>query len=145
VGAREFGQLVSGRMRELGWSQNKVARRFGELPDGRGLDSTQVRLLKEGQRRLDHPLVERLIHVLGWDEDPATELKAWARAGLWPEDLNPEDITDLSELRTARAKAADRVAAEGAAASAPASSSSDPIPLMPSCAPAAGQRLRKVA
>jgi len=122
VGAREFGQLVSGRMRELGWSQNKVARRFGELPDGRGLDSTQVRLLKEGQRRLDHPLVERLIHVLGLDEDPATELKAWEAAGLWPPGVSAGDVVDLSEWQAARnSKAVGRAAqqAEGASATAP--------------------------
>jgi hypothetical protein len=111
MGAKEFGQLVADRMDELGWSQNKVARRFGELPDGRGLDSSQVRVIKEGGRRLDHALVERLIHVLGLDENPTAELRAWATAGLWPEDLNPEDITDLSELlATRRMTAAGRVA-----------------------------------
>jgi hypothetical protein len=126
MGAKEFGRAVGDRMDELGWSQNKVARRFGELPDGRGLDSTQVRMLKEGQRRLDHALVERLIHILGWDQDPATELKAWATAGLWPEDLKPEDITDLSELlATRRTMAAGRVASldEGASFAAPSASS----------------------
>lgn len=116
MGAKEFGQLISDRMDELGWSQNKVARRFGELPDGRGLDSSQVRVIKEGGRRLDHALVERLIHVLGLHEDPATELRAWKVAGLWPEHLEPEDFTDISELRAARVEAAQRVAFEGAAA-----------------------------
>lgn len=122
MGAKEFGQLVSDRMDELGWSQNKVARRFGELPDGRGLDSTQVRLLKEGQRRLDHALVERLIHVLGLDEDPATELKAWEAAGLWPPGYSTGDVVDLSEwTATRRLMAVGRVApqAEGADVTAP--------------------------
>jgi hypothetical protein len=112
MGAREFGQLVADRMDELEWSQNKVARRFGELPDGRGLDSTQVRLIKEGRRGLDHALVGRLIEVLGLDPLPA-----WEAAGLWPPGYSADD---LSELRAARREAARRVASpEGATAADP--------------------------
>jgi transcriptional regulator with XRE-family HTH domain len=127
MGAIEFGQLVAERIRELQrlepqakWSQNKVARRFGELPDGRGLDSTQVRMIKQGRRILDHDLVERLIQVLGLDQDSATELKAWKAAGLWPDSFNAEDV-DLSEPVTTRREAASRVESpdEGASAANP--------------------------
>lgn len=120
MGAIEFGQLISQRMRELGLSQNRLGARIGELPDGRFFDATQVRMLREGRRRLDQMLVERIIHVLELDTDPATELKAWRTAGLWPPYLEPEDLPDLSELRAARTMAASRVAprTEGAAASA---------------------------
>jgi|GEM_PF-3287486 len=122
MGAKEFGQLVTDRMEELGLSQNRLASRIGELEDGRIFDATQVRMLREGRRRLDHPLVARLIQVLGLDADPAVEMQAWEAAGLWPPGLSAEDVTDLSERRAARLMAAERAALEGAAASAAGSS-----------------------
>lgn len=128
MGAREFGQIVSDRMDELDWSQNKVARRFGELPDGRGLDSTQVRLIKEGQRRLDHALVERLIQVLGLDEDPAVELKAWEAAGLWPPGYSIGDVSDLSERLTTRRMAAQAGSPRGGQDAATGPPTDQPIP-----------------
>jgi transcriptional regulator with XRE-family HTH domain len=120
MGAKEFGELISDRMEELGLSQNRLGARIGELPDGRFFDATQIRMLREGRRRLDQMLVERIIQVLGLDTDPATELKAWRTAGLWPPYLEPEDLGDISDqLAARRMTAASRAASrEGAAASA---------------------------
>jgi hypothetical protein len=110
VGAVEFGQLVSRRMDELGYSQNKVARRFGELPDGRGLDSTQVRMLREGRRILDHAMVGRLIVVLEMDADPDLEAEAWHAAGLQPPGVTLDDYRELVRRRrgTGRDRRGDR-------------------------------------
>ena len=109
MGAVEFGQLVTRRMGELGFSQNKVARRFGELPDGRGLDSTQVRMIKEGRRVLDHALVGRLIVVLELDADPDLEAEAWHAAGLQPPGATLADYRDIIRRRgAARDRRSDR-------------------------------------
>jgi hypothetical protein len=102
VGAIEFGQLISDRMGELELSQNRLASRIGELPDGRIFDATQVRMLREGRRRLDHMLVGRLIEVLGWDQDPEDEAKAWLAAGLAPEGATLEDYRDIVSRRRRR-------------------------------------------
>lgn len=83
--AKAFGELVEHRMAELGISQNRLASRLGELSDGRVFDATQIRLLREGRRRLDHELVQRLIDALDLDAD-----EAWHAAGLWPPDLDVE-------------------------------------------------------
>ncbi len=83
MGATEFGRLMGRAMAERGISQNRLASRLGELPDGRIFDATQIRLIRQGRRRLDHQLVQRLIELL--DLDPA---EAWATAGLWPPDLD---------------------------------------------------------
>ena len=85
MSAKEFGALMERRMAELGISQNRLASRLGELEDGRIFDATQVRLIREGRRRLDHVLVQRLIELLAMDE-----AQAWAAAGLWPPDLDLE-------------------------------------------------------
>jgi hypothetical protein len=116
VGAVEFGQLVSRRQGELiqrdgprRWSQNKIASRFGELPDGRGLDSTQVRLIKEGKRILDHALVGRLVIVLEMDTDPDLEAEAWFTAGLQPPGVSLADYRKFFQRRgSGRDRRADR-------------------------------------
>ena len=112
MGAVEFGQLVARRQDELQqlegkarWSQNKIASRFGELPDGRGLDSTQVRLIKEGRRILDHALVGRLIVVLELDADPDLEAEAWHAAGLQPPGAT---LADYQAIVRRRGSAHDR-------------------------------------
>lgn len=96
MGAAEFGLLVARRQHELGLSQNKIASRFGELPDGRGLDSTQVRLIKEGRRILDHALVGRLIIVLEMDADPDMEAEAWHASGLQPPGATLDDYRQIA-------------------------------------------------
>jgi hypothetical protein len=91
MGAHQFGRLVDRAMVDAGMSQARLAVLVGELPDGRVLNETQVRRIREGRRRLDHVLVARLTETL--DLDPA---EAWAAAGLWPPDL------ELSEYRRLR-------------------------------------------
>jgi hypothetical protein len=102
VGAVEFGQLISDRIEELGLSQNRLASRIGELPDGRIFDATQIRMLREGRRRLDHMLVERLIDVLGWRDDPEAEAAAWLTAGLAPTGATLEDYRRIVTERRRR-------------------------------------------
>ena len=140
----EFGRLVAVGMARKGLGQGKLAVHIGVLPDGRTLDATQIRLIIQGKRRsLDGMLVQRVAEVL--DLDPA---EAHYQAGTWPPDLSPEDLPKLSELlATRRTTAAARVASpsEGARSAAPLSPISESDDLMPSYAPAAGQRLRKVA
>jgi len=144
MGRPEFGRLVKRHMREQGISQGRLAARLGELGSGRYFDPTGVRLILKGQRAIDQELLERLIELLGMDRD-----EAYLTLGLAPPDLTLDDLKELraSERATTRTRtAASRVAApEGAHAAAAASSSSDPTTLMPSCAPAAGQPLRKAA
>jgi transcriptional regulator with XRE-family HTH domain len=67
MSAKEFGDLVDHRMAELEISQRRLAMRLGELSDGRIFEATQIRLIREGRRRLDHELVQRLIDVLDMD------------------------------------------------------------------------------
>jgi transcriptional regulator with XRE-family HTH domain len=142
MGAREFGRLVEQAMAKKEMSQARLAVLVGLLPEGRVLNETQIRRIREGSRRLDEVLVSRLIALL--DLDPA---EAWHAAGLWPEGLDPEDLRDISELRAARLMAATRAAlpSEGASSAATASSISDPEDLMRSCAPFAGQGMREAA
>jgi hypothetical protein len=141
MGAREFGHLVEQAMAKKEMSQARLAVLVGILPEGRVLNETQIRRIREGSRRLDEVLVSRLIGLL--DLDPA---EAWHAAGLWPQGLDPEDLRDISELRAARLTAASRAASpEGASLAAPVSSSSNPEDLMRACAPSAGQELRKAA
>lgn len=92
MGAYELGRLVDRAMIDIGMSQARLAVLVGELPDGRVLNETQVRRIREGSRRLDHILVARLIEVL--DLDPA---EAWATAGLWPPDLDLDAYRRLRE------------------------------------------------
>ena len=91
MGAYELGRLVDRAMIDIGMSQARLAVLVGELPDGRVLNETQVRRIREGSRRLDRVLVQRLIEAL--DLDPA---ESWAAAELWPPDL------ELSEYRRLR-------------------------------------------
>ena len=102
MGAIEFGHLLSDRMEELKLSQNRLASRIGELPDGRIFDATQVRMLREGRRRLDHMLVGRLIEVLEWDQDPEAEARAWLTAGLAPEGATLDDYRGIIARRRRR-------------------------------------------
>lgn len=83
MGARKFGVLVDKVMQERGLTQARLAVLVGVLPDGRVLNETQVRRIREGQRRLDPDLIHRLVEVLGLDEG-----EAWHTAGLWPPDLD---------------------------------------------------------
>ena len=106
MGAVEFGRLIAARQNELirrdgprRWSQNKIASRFGELPDGRGLDSTQVRLLKEGKRILDHALVSRLIIVMELNENPEMEAEAWFMAGLQDPTVSLDEYREIVSRR----------------------------------------------
>lgn len=111
MGAREFGRLVFQARTARKLSRDRVAFLVGDLPGGeKNLTGKAVARIEEGARRLDTFVVGRLIDVLGLDPLPA-----WEAAGLWPPDLSADD---LSELRAARGKAAQRVAHEGAAASA---------------------------
>jgi hypothetical protein len=91
MGAHEFGRLIDRAMIDGHMSQARLAVLVGELPDGRVLNETQVRRIREGGRRLDGVLVARLIKVLDLDE-----AEAWATAGLWPPDL---DLATYRELR----------------------------------------------
>jgi hypothetical protein len=90
MGAKEFGGLVERRMAELDISQNRLASRLGELEDGRIFDATQVRLIREGRRRLDHVLVSKLIDLL--EIDPA---EGWAAAGLLPRGVTADMLRRL--------------------------------------------------
>ena len=83
MGARTFGILVDKVMQERGLTQARLAVLVGVLPDGRVLNETQVRRIREGQRRLDPELIRRLVEVLGLDEG-----EAWHAAGMWPPGLS---------------------------------------------------------
>jgi len=146
--AETFGEMVDRAATRLGLNDYQLSFAVGLLPGKKGVSSRQIGRMRAGeQRNYPRPLVARLVQVFGWDTDPDMELKAWKAADRWPEGIEPGDITDLSERLTTRRMAASRVAsqAEGARSAAPASSSSDPTTLMPSCAPAAGQPLDKAA
>jgi len=148
-----FAEMVDEAAIRLDYNDYQLAGAVGLLPGKKVVSSKQIARLRAGEmRNYPRPLVARLIEILGLDTDPETglkdpelELKAWKAADRWPPGLDPEDV--ISELRATRTKAASRVAsqAEGAHVAAAASSSSDPTTLMPSYAPAAGQRLRKAA
>jgi len=110
---KTFGELVAEALDRKGWSDYQLTSAIGLLPGDKAFNPTQVRRLKRGERRnLSRPLVARLIELL--ELDPIT---AWHAAGLWPEGVDPQDVTDLSERRAARIKAANRAASlEGARA-----------------------------
>jgi hypothetical protein len=102
MGAEEFGHLVRVGIATKGLSQGAVGRRVTKrLRDDRGLDATQVRLVMEGRRRLDHDLVEAFIDVL--DLDAAD---AWEAAGLWPPDLSADDYRVFAAVGGAAASVA---------------------------------------
>lgn len=94
MAAKEFGKLVSDRMEELGLSQRRLAARMGELPDGSLYDATSIRTVREGQRRLTHELISRLIDILGLDPD-----EAWAASGLLPPGVSAEELRQLRRFR----------------------------------------------
>src|SRR5262245_19970986 len=78
-------------MEERGMSQAQLGRRVTKRladPD-RGLDSTQIRLVIQGRRRLDEALVEAFIDVLGLDPYAAWEA-ALDTAGLKPPGFTAE-------------------------------------------------------
>lgn len=87
MGAAEFGHLVRAGMEAKGLSQGAVGRRVTKrLPDDRGLDATQVRLVMEGRRRLDRALVDAFCEVLGLDP-----FEAYEAADLRPEGFTADD------------------------------------------------------
>jgi hypothetical protein len=96
MSAQKFGAYVERRMAELGISQNRLASRLGELSDGRVFDATQVRMIREGRRRLDEELVGKLIELLDMDR-----AEAWHQAGLWPPDLDVAKYRSLMARRPA--------------------------------------------
>jgi transcriptional regulator with XRE-family HTH domain len=95
MGAPEFGRLVDQRMQELDLSQARLAVLVGVLPDGRVLNETQVRRIREGERRLDEDLVARLVVALDLDPEPA-----WEASGLWPPGLTAEHLRRLRVVTT---------------------------------------------
>lgn len=99
MGAAEFGRLMGRAMAEQGISQNRLASRLGELPDGRIFDATQIRLIREGRRRLDRELVQRLIELLNIDW-----AEGWATSGLLPPGVTADHLRKL-DLVAAGAKA----------------------------------------
>jgi transcriptional regulator with XRE-family HTH domain len=96
MGQVEFGKLVSQRMDQVGISQRRLASRLGELSDGSLFDSTSIRTIREGQRRLNHELVNRLIEILSMDPD-----EAWAASGLLPPGVTAEELRQLRSFRRA--------------------------------------------
>jgi hypothetical protein len=75
MGAREFGLRVDHEMRERQIGASKLAARVGELPDGRVLDATGVRLIRQGRReKYDTELVVRIARAVGLDEDLACHI-----------------------------------------------------------------------
>jgi transcriptional regulator with XRE-family HTH domain len=112
MGQREFGELVSRRMEEVGISQRRLASRLGELSDGSLFDSTSIRTIREGQRRLTHELVARLILILDMDS-----AEAWAASGLLPPGVSAEDLRQVERFRRAAQEAEQRVAAVAGVAS----------------------------
>jgi hypothetical protein len=92
MGAYEFGRYVDRVIRERGLSQPRVSVMVGTLEDGRILNEKGVDRIREGGRRLDPILVQRLIDVLGLD--PAL---AWSAAGIWPPDLSPEEYREFRD------------------------------------------------
>jgi hypothetical protein len=75
MGAREFGLRVDHEMRERQIGASKLAARVGELPDGRVLDATGVRLIRQGRReKYDTELVVRIARAVGIDEDLACHI-----------------------------------------------------------------------
>jgi hypothetical protein len=90
MGAPEFGRLVDQKMQQTDMSQARLAVLVGELSDGRVLNETQVRRIREGERRLDEELVGRLIAAL--DLDPE---EAWEASGLWPPGLTAQHLRQV--------------------------------------------------
>ena len=85
--AREFGLRVDHEMRERQIGASKLAARVGELPDGRVLDATGVRLIRQGRReKYDTELVVRIARAIGLPEDEACHI-----AGVEQPDFDLED------------------------------------------------------
>jgi hypothetical protein len=99
MGQVEFGKLVSQRMSELGISQRRLGSRLGELSDGSNFDSSAIRAVKDGLRRLTHELVSRLIEELKMTPEQADE--AWAASGLLPPGVTAEELRQLRSFRRA--------------------------------------------
>jgi transcriptional regulator with XRE-family HTH domain len=103
MGAREFGQMVESARLAKGWTRADVAAAIGILPDGRGLDPTQIRRIAQGSREYKPgeettlELVSRLIRFLGlpWEE-------AWRTVGLWPPDLDEDGYRRFREAAVTR-------------------------------------------
>ncbi len=101
MGAREFGLRVDQQMRERQIGASKLAARVGELPDGRVLDATGVRLIRQGRReKYDTELVRRIALAVGLDED-----EAYWTAGVWPAPLDLESYRRYRQLVTTIPKA----------------------------------------
>jgi hypothetical protein len=102
MGAAEFGDLVRDGIAAKGLSQGAVGRRVTKrLPDDRGLDATQVRLVMEGRRRLDRALVDAFCEVLHLDP-----FEAYEAADLRPEGFTAEDHRDFAAVGGAAGSAA---------------------------------------
>lgn len=91
MGAREFGRMVEEARLAKGWTRADIAAAIGILPDGRGLDPTQIRRIAQGSRELKPgdettiELITRLIRFLGLEWEGA-----WKTVGLWPPDLDED-------------------------------------------------------
>src|SRR6266498_4477851 len=100
MGAREFGLRVDQQMRERQIGASKLAARVGELPDGRVLDATGVRLIRQGRReKYDTELVRRIALAVGLDED-----EAYWIAGVWPAPLDLESYRRFRHLAATASK-----------------------------------------
>jgi len=93
--AREFGLRVDHEMRERQIGASKLAARVGELPDGRVLDATGVRLIRQGRReKYDTELVVRIARAIGLPEDEACHI-----AGVEQPDFDLEDYRHYRRYR----------------------------------------------
>lgn len=103
MGAREFGLKVDHVMREQGIGASKLAARVGELSDGRVLDATGVRLIRQGRReKYDTELVQRIARALSLAEDEACHI-----AGVEQPDFDLEEYRRYRRYRTLAAVGAD--------------------------------------
>lgn len=97
MGAREFGLMVDHEMRERQIGASKLAARVGELPDGRVLDATGVRLIRQGRReKYDTELVVRIARAIGLAEDLACHV-----AGVEQPDFDLEEYRKFRHLAMA--------------------------------------------
>lgn len=160
----ELGRAVRAARIERGWTVDDLSAEVGRVGDPpKALGRTKLDRLETGQRNVSPEIAWRLVEL--FEELDAWALLAAARA-VDPDASEEYRQATLQEAERRRAVyresggnrrrserwatralvAANRVALrEGASSAAAASSSSDPKTLMPSCAPPAGQTLRKVA